>query len=119
MGFLPEEDKFAALEEALLLCMPSFYESLSMVTLEAWAMRKPVLANARCEVLRGQCARSRAGLYYSNYPEFRETLHLLLDRSQLRDEMGKSGRDYFHKNYAWEIIENKYLSLIDRLERGY
>ena len=118
LGFLPEEDKFAALEAALLLCMPSFYESLSMVTLEAWAMEKPVLANARCDVLKGQCARSRAGLYYSDYPEFRETLHLLLYRSELREMMGKNGCDYFHKNYAWEIIENKYLSLIDRLEGG-
>ena len=29
-----------------------------MVALEAWALGKPVLANGRCEVLRGQCIRS-------------------------------------------------------------
>ena len=44
--------------------MPSFYESLSMVTLEAWALGKPVLANALCDVLKGQCRRSNGGLYY-------------------------------------------------------
>ena len=53
LGFLPEEDKFDALSGAELLVMPSFYESLSMVTLEAWALGRPVLANAHCDVLQG------------------------------------------------------------------
>ena len=77
LGFLPEEDKFDALEGARLLVMPFFYECLSMVTLEAWAMRKPILAYARCEVLKGQCLRSNAGLFYDNCDEFRESLALL------------------------------------------
>ena len=38
-----------------LLIMPSYFESLSMVALEAWALGRPVLANGRCDVLRGQC----------------------------------------------------------------
>ena len=37
-----------------------------MVALEAWALGKPVLANGRCDVLRGQCVRSNGGLYYEN-----------------------------------------------------
>ena len=44
--------------------MPSYFESLSMVALEAWALGRPVLANGRCDVLKGQCIRSNAGLYY-------------------------------------------------------
>ena len=64
LGFLDDQDKFDALAAADLLLMPSYYESLSMVALEAWALGKPVLANGRCEVLRGQCIRSQAGLYY-------------------------------------------------------
>src|SRR5512136_2235661 len=51
LGFLGEEDKFDGLAGAAALVMPSFYESLSMVTLEAWAMGRPVLANGQCEVL--------------------------------------------------------------------
>jgi len=116
LGFLPEEDKFGALDGALLLVMPSFYESLSMVTLEAWAMGKPVLANARCEVLKGQCLRSNAGLFYENPEEFRGALNLLLSSPQLRDALGRNGTKYFQENYTWEVIENKYLSLIHRLE---
>ena len=97
--------------------MPSFYESLSMVTLEAWAMKKPVIANTLCEVLKGQCLRSNAGLFYENYEEFRETLKLLLSEPRLRKAMGKNGEKYFNQNYTWEIIEKKYLSVVNQLEK--
>ena len=61
LGFLSDEDKFDALAAADLLIMPSYFESLSMVALEAWALGRPVLANGRCDVLKGQCLRSNAG----------------------------------------------------------
>ena len=57
--------------------MPSYFESLSMVALEAWALGKPVLANGRCDVLHGQCIRSNGGLYYENFAEFVETLRAI------------------------------------------
>ena len=115
LGFLPEQDKFDALEGALALVMPSFYESLSMVTLEAWAMEKPVLANALCEVLKGQCLRSNAGLFYEDYNEFHEALALLLGSPELRRALGANGRKYYEANYSWESIENKYLALLRQL----
>ena len=74
LGFLSDRDKFDALAASDLLIMPSFYESLSMVALEAWALGRPVLANGRCDVLKGQCIRSNAGLYYESYEEFAEAL---------------------------------------------
>ena len=117
LGFLSDEEKFSALDGALILVMPSFYESLSMVTLEAWAAEKPVLANARCDVLKGQCLRSQAGLYYENYDEFKESLELLLSDQQLRSEMGKNGRAYFLGNYTWDILEQKYLRIVEQLEK--
>jgi glycosyltransferase involved in cell wall biosynthesis len=117
LGFMGEEEKFDALDGAELLVMPSFYESLSMVVLEAWALGKPVLANSLCDVLKGQCLRSNGGLFYESYPEFREALSLLLGSPRLRGTLGENGRRYFRENYAWDIIENKYLAILDRLER--
>lgn len=116
LGILPEQDKFDGLAGAQLLIMPSFYESLSMVTLEAWALHKPVLANALCDVLQGQCRRSNGGLYYRDYREFREALSLLLASPELRRAMGENGRRYYQDNYTWEAIENKYLAILNRLE---
>jgi glycosyltransferase involved in cell wall biosynthesis len=116
LGFLKDEDKFGALEACQILIMPSFYESLSMVTLEAWSLKKPVLANANCEVLKGQCQRSNGGLYYENYEEFREALALLLSSAKLRKILGENGYKYWLNNYSWEVIERKYLSLIEKLK---
>lgn len=114
LGFLPDADKWDALAACELLAMPSRLESLSMVTLEAWWAERPVLANAHCEVLRGQCQRSNAGLYYAGYEEFREALALLEARPELRRALGKNGRRYFETHYAWEVVERKYLQLLER-----
>jgi glycosyltransferase involved in cell wall biosynthesis len=117
LGFLGDVEKFDALDGAELLVMPSFYESLSMVMLEAWALGKPVLANALCDVLKGQCLRSNGGLYYETYPEFREALSLLLNSPRLRAALGENGRRYYEANYAWDVIEKKYLALLSRVQR--
>jgi glycosyltransferase involved in cell wall biosynthesis len=116
LGFLPDQEKWDALAAAQLLVIPSRYESLSMVTLEAWWAERPVLANSKCAVLRGQCLRSNAGLYYSSYEEFREALSLLERDEPLRRALGSNGRRYFEANYAWPVIERKYLDLIGRVK---
>jgi glycosyltransferase involved in cell wall biosynthesis len=116
LGFLPDEDKFDAMAAADLLIMPSYFESLSMVALEAWAMGTPVLANGRCDVLKGQCIRSGAGLYYGSYEEFAETLYALESNGPLHARLGRNGREYFRTHYAWPVIERKYLDMLARLQ---
>jgi glycosyltransferase involved in cell wall biosynthesis len=115
LGFLPDEDKFDALAAADLLIMPSYFESLSMVALEAWALGKAVLANGRCDVLKGQCLRSNAGLFYEGYGEFVETLRTLEHTPSLVTALGENGRAYFGRHYAWPVVERKYLDMLDRL----
>lgn len=115
LGFVADEDKFDAMAAADLLIMPSYFESLSMVALEAWAMGKPVLANGRCDVLKGQCIRSGAGLFYESYEEFAETLYALESNGPLHARLGRNGREYFRAHYSWPVIERKYLDVLDRL----
>jgi glycosyltransferase involved in cell wall biosynthesis len=117
LGYITDQEKFDAMAAADLLVMPSYYESLSMVTLEAWALGRPVLVNGHCDVLCGQCIRSNAGLYYETYEEFAEALHTIVSSSALRSALGSNGRTYFNTNYAWPVIEQKYLDMLDRLER--
>jgi glycosyltransferase involved in cell wall biosynthesis len=117
LGFLDDRDKFDGLAAADLLIMPSYYESLSMVALEAWALGKPVLANGRCDVLRGQCIRSNAGLYYERYEEFVEALYSLESNGPLNARLGRNGREFFRQHYTWPVIERKYLDMFDRLSR--
>ena len=89
-----------------------------MVALEAWALGRPVLANGRCDVLKGQCIRSNAGLYYESYEEFAETLYSLESNGPLHARMGRNGRDYFARHYAWPVIERKYLDMFKQLDRS-
>jgi glycosyltransferase involved in cell wall biosynthesis len=117
LGFLPDEDKFDALAAADLLIMPSYFESLSMVALESWALGRPVLANGRCDVLKGQCIRSNAGLYYDNYEEFAEALYSLESNGPLHARLGRNGREYFRRHYTWPVIERKYLEMFERLKK--
>ena len=115
LGFVSDEDKFDVMAAANLLVMPSYYESLSMVALESWALGRPVLANARCDVLMGQCLRSNAGLYYEDGREFGAALDALLDTPDLAAALGSNGRAYFAQHYAWPVIEQRYLEMFDRL----
>jgi glycosyltransferase involved in cell wall biosynthesis len=114
VGFVTEEEKVGALRQAALLVMPSPFESLSVVTLEAWKLGVPVLANARCKVLAGQCLRSNGGLFYHGYAEFAEALRLLLDRPQVARRLGEQGRSYVEREYSWATIDAKIDDLFAR-----
>jgi glycosyltransferase involved in cell wall biosynthesis len=115
LGTVSEQEKYDALAACSMLIMPSFYESLSMVLLEAWALRKPVLVNGHCDVLRGQTVRSGGGLYYRDGDEFREALRLLMSDERLRECCGRNGRKYFEDGYTWRVIEGKYERLLQQL----
>ncbi len=102
---------------AELLVMPSYFESLSMVALEAWALGRPVLANAKCDVLKAQCIRSNAGLYYDDAAEFVETLRAIEQNRWLSASLGRNGRAFFREHYDWSVIERKYLDMLARLSK--
>jgi hypothetical protein len=67
-------------------------------------------------VLRGQCIRSNAGLYYETEAEFVETLRAVAESRRLNATFGANGRDFFQRNYAWPVIERKYLDMLARLK---
>lgn len=114
VGFISEPEKVAALRQCRLLVMPSPYESLSVIVLEAWKLGVPVLANARCKVLAGQCLRSNGGLFYHGYAEFAESLKLLLEQDALAASLGRQGQAYVDREYAWETIDAKIEDLLQR-----
>jgi glycosyltransferase involved in cell wall biosynthesis len=107
LGFVSEEEKFALLAGCDVLLMPSRYESLSVIVLEAWAMGRPVLVNSACRVLEGQCVRSGGGLFYRGYAEFAAALRLLAGDAALRARLGEAGRAYVQREYDWDVVESR------------
>ena len=114
LGFVSEQEKYALLESCDVLLMPSPYESLSVIALEAWAMGRPILANAACKVLEGQCIRSGGGLFYRGYSEFAAALTRLLGDSRLRHSLGDSGRAYVSREYDWDVVERRTLEFLEQ-----
>lgn len=113
LGFVDEQTKWNALAACDLLVMPSPYESLSIVLLEAWAVGKPVLVNGKCDVLIGQSRRAQGGLWYTNKDEFQVVLEKMDE--EVRKQLGLQGKSFVETNYVWSKIESKYLELIQEL----
>jgi glycosyltransferase involved in cell wall biosynthesis len=111
-GLLSERERLHALEAATIVVVPSPFESLSLLALEAMAVGTPVLCNGRSEVLVEHCVKSNAGLYYNDRDEFIEAANLMLGDERLRRAMGRNGKEYVKRSYRWDIIMSKYDRLI-------
>jgi glycosyltransferase involved in cell wall biosynthesis len=115
LGFVPEAVKFDGMAAATALVIPSRYESLSLVSLEAWRVGTPVLANGQCAVLREHCLQSRGGLCYNSRFEFAAALRRLLKDPDLGRQLGRQGAAYVAQHYDWAKIEAQYLEIVERL----
>jgi glycosyltransferase involved in cell wall biosynthesis len=111
LGRLGEQDKWDALAGCAAFVMPSLLESLSLVTLEAWAAGRPVIVDARSPVLSGMGRRSGAGLAYRTPAEFAEICELLVDDLALGDRLGRSGADFVARTYTWPRVVETYKDL--------
>jgi len=112
LGWLPEEEKMAALAGARAVICPSPYESLSIVLLECMALGAPGLVSARSPVLKDHCLRSNAALFYEDADEFAEALDLLVHARRVRGALGENGRRYVRERYAWDAVLGRYRALI-------
>ena len=116
LGFVSDEDKFDGIAGSSFLVLPSKYESLSIVVLEAFALEKPVLVNGACDVLKAHCERSEGGYFYFTYNDFSSAVtSLLLDQNK-NNRMGKSGKAYVSEKYNWDTIIYKIKDMIEYIQ---
>lgn len=115
LGFVEDQDKFDGLAGCRFLVLPSQFESLSMVVLEAMALKKAVLVHANCEVVKEHCIISNGGLYYQNYFEFEGCINYLLGHEAECGLMGENGKKYVDKFYAWDAIIGRLSCMIEQV----
>ena len=118
LGFLPEDEKAAALAGARVVVCPSAFESLSIALLEGFALATPGLVNSRSEVLREHALRSGAALYYEDADEYVESIDLLARDDSLRAALGASGRRYVEAEYRWDAVLDRWRRLIRAAAAG-
>jgi glycosyltransferase involved in cell wall biosynthesis len=108
LGFRQGQEKLDTYAAASLLCQPSVNESFSIVMMESWLARVPVLVHGNCAVTRYHVRQSRGGLYFSTFPEFAEALDLLQPTSPLRARLGQNGWRYVTHNYNWDAVAHRF-----------
>jgi glycosyltransferase involved in cell wall biosynthesis len=104
LGYVSDDARHALLCHARALVVPSPYESLSIVLLEAWNRAVPALVNAHCSVLQGQVRRANGGLFYRSQREFSEALTYLLSHEPQRATLGRQGQAYVEREYRWPTV---------------
>jgi len=116
LGFVPPEDKNAAMRHALVTIHSSYLESLCMAAQESLVVRTPILVQGKTEPLKQHCLKGNCGLWYSGSKEFALALSLFRRDSRLRQIMGENGYQYIKHNYSWEKIIDKYRKLFGFLK---
>ena len=117
LGVCDEQTKWDALAACNFLVLPSEFESLSIVILEAWMVKKPVLVNAKCAVTIGQCKRSGGGLGYKDFSDFVFSLEKLTN-ADINKKLGENGYHFVMANYTWPVIEKKFLEALEPFRKG-
>ena len=115
LGFIDVQDKYDAQAAALCLCQPSQFESFSLVIMESWLNRRPVMVNAKCEITRNFASVTNGGLYFDNYFEFEGALNYLVNNPEVADQMGENGRNYVLSNFAWDVIVDRYMGFFKKI----
>ena len=108
LGYVTEQEKGDALAACSALVMPSPYESLSMVCLEAGLAHKPVLVNAQCPPLADYVANSGAGLVYDGEAGFSQTVDQILASPDQAQAMAAQGAAYVSQHYSWPRVLEVY-----------
>jgi glycosyltransferase involved in cell wall biosynthesis len=109
LGRVSDADKYALLEAADVLVLPSHLESLGIVLLEAWQVGTPCLVSAKNKITTGQIARADGGVAYER-GAFAKSLAAVLAKG---DALGASGRAYVARECAWPAFDLRLEQLVD------
>lgn len=115
LGFVTAQEKADALAAALCLCQPSLNESFSLVIMESWLQKRPVLVHSHCEVTRDHAQDSQGGFIFDDQDSFDQSLLKLIESPDKANEMGQKGRDYVLGRFAPEKIAQKFFEAIEQL----
>lgn len=110
------EEVYDAMAACEIFVQPSFLESFSIVLMEAWLNRRPVLVNGQCEVTTYHALASNGGLYFSSFGEFAECVRLLRTNPLLGHRLGMNGERYVTENYLWADTVSRLQRFLAELE---
>ena len=112
LGWLDDDEHWAALAGAEAVVVPSRLESLSLVALEAWATGRPCLLNADSPVLAGQARRGGGALLFRDPEQLAASAERLLADPDEAARLGDAGRRFVALDYRWNGVVRRLEELI-------
>ena len=112
-GFVDEPTRRAAVQGALALVQPSYFESFSLALAEAWAQRRPALVQRACAALDGQARRSEGAIPYRGFAEFEAAIELLAENPRYAQLLAGRGRRYVVERYAWGAVLDRFEAVLE------
>ena len=111
LGFIPEEEKYQYYKISDIVVIPSRWDVLPIVLLEAMAFGKPVVAS-NVGGIPYVLEDGKMGLLFEcgNINDLVEKLIILLQNSELREKMGESGRERA-KDFSWDAIAKRMVEI--------
>ncbi|MCV0429533.1 MAG: glycosyltransferase family 4 protein [Roseibium sp.] len=111
LGFVDEDEKRKLIEGCLALVNLSSNESFSLVIMEAWLQRKPVIVNSNCAATHYHVTKSGGGICVANRNQFSQAVVRLQSDWKLREKLGQRGRKYVTDNFSRDAVMTRMLQM--------
>lgn len=109
LGFIPQQSINQYYEQASILVSTSIVEGFPNTFLEAWATYTPVVSlNIDPDEI---ICRLKLGFHSRDFHRMVDDTKILLNNKDLRDEIGRNGRNYVEREHDIDTITNKYAIL--------
>ncbi len=112
LGFVSEQTKHDAYAAATIFCMPSLFESFSIVVMEAWLQGTPALVHGDCAVTVAHCRQANGGVWFRTYRQFEACLDRLLDDPATARQLGAQGRAWVRRECRWEDVAARFRAAV-------
>ena len=111
LGPVSEAIKQRVMRGAKALINLSANESFSIVIMEGWLAGVPAIVSAHCAVTTGHVRRANGGLFVESEADFTAGLDYLERNEQVRNQLGLNGQVYVSRNFSYDAVLAKYLSV--------
>ena len=113
LGPIIGEDKVSAYHSAKLVVIPSRFDSMTIVALEAAASSSAILITKECDF--SELALASAGIEVNaNETEVGEGIRLALSSKIDLKKLGNNAKKFVLKNYDWNIIAHKFINIFSK-----
>lgn len=116
VGRMSSENLSRFYKQAVAVLVPSLcYETFGLVPLESFSNGTPVIVNDKGAL--PEVVADGGGIIYKSEAELLDAMRRLLSNAELRQTLGRAGYDNFRANYSESKHLEKYLGLIEELQR--